>query len=463
MKRRSLFLTPLALAASPAASAAAVSPADEYGVPSPRERFAIKTALTAEKLNTALLPAMRKHGIDMWISMDRENNYEPLHDELGGGYSGVRAAFIFFDNGGDKPEKIFINSHAQSEDSVIGRVYDLKRYYGYTHEGIVPHLKEIVTKRNPKKIGVNISRTLPDADGLTVGLRDLLVETIGPELSKRIVTAELITRDFRTNRTPLETKVYTKLLEWTSRWMTACLLTAVPGKTSSEDISWLLEKRALELGLHGGGSVRTVRKGDLLKTNSGEVALLPGDIISIDGGLQYLGYATDIKRAAYILQPGEKAFPPSLDKAWKDTLKFADLYNAALRPGNVGHKIYENLTAEARKRGYNIAFSDAGGNAASTNEAEIGVYGHSVGTVAHDIGARVAENAPFAFGDRVNFPVVLNEYASVEFHVSTPIPEWGGKTWYARYEENVQVGPNGVVSLIPRQEKMILIPSGGKK
>ena len=88
---------------------------------------------------------------------------------------------------------------------------------------------------------------------------------------------------------------------------------------------------------------------------------------------------------------------------------------------------------------------------------EIGVYGHSVGNNSHDIGARIAQDLPFAYGERVRFPLVEGEFVSVEFHLSTPIPEWNGKTWYSRFEENARLGAQTVEWLIPRQEKLILI------
>src|SRR5262249_33753512 len=102
-----------------------------YGVPNSHERFETLNALVKEKLNTSLLPAMRKHGVDMWIVLDRENNFEPLHGELGGAYSGVRAAFVFFDHGATVPEKIYFGSHEQPANSVIAQTYDEKTYYGY--------------------------------------------------------------------------------------------------------------------------------------------------------------------------------------------------------------------------------------------------------------------------------------------------------------------------------------------
>jgi Xaa-Pro aminopeptidase len=431
-------------------------------VPNSRERFAIENAIVREKLNTALLPAMRKHGIDMWIVLDRENNLEPLHQELGGGYAGVRAAFIFVDSGGATPEKIYYGSHEQPANTVVAQTYDEKKYYGYSREGLTPLLREAVRRRNPKRIGVDTSPTLPDADGLSAGLKEFLVDAIGSDLARRMVSAELLVRDFRSNRTPLETKVFRQLLEWTSQWQTEALSDAhvTPGKTTAEDIAWFLEDRARELGLSGSGTPRVVRRGDLLPLNAPDLSIQPGDIISIDGGMRYLGFETDIKRAAYVLRRGEREPPASIQKAWQDTLKIADLYASRMTPGRIGHQVWEGLMVDTTKLGYAVGYPDAGGRAATTSKAEVGIYGHSVGNVAHDIGARIASDWPFAYGDRVRFPLINGEWVAIEFHVSTPIPEWGGKTWYARFEENAQVGPHGVQWIIPRQEKLLLIGGG---
>ena len=38
----------------------------------------------SEKLDDVLPRAMQAHGINMWIMIDRENNEEPLHDEVEG-------------------------------------------------------------------------------------------------------------------------------------------------------------------------------------------------------------------------------------------------------------------------------------------------------------------------------------------------------------------------------------------
>lgn len=432
---------------------------DLSGIPGARERFGLHNAMVREKLDTALLPAMRAHGIDMWIVLDRENNNEPMHDILGGEFSGVRAAFIFFDAGGYRPERIYFGSHEQPATSVITQTYDVKQYYGYSKEGLTPLLREAVHARKPRKIGVNTSATLPEADGLTVGLRDFLVASLGPDYARRISSAELLVRDFRNARTALETRAYTDLLNWTARWQCEALSGAsvTIGKTTAEDIAWWLEDRALEHGVTGYSTPRVVRKGELLPLNAPDLSIQPGDIISIDGGLKYLAFATDIKRAAYVLGLGETAPPASIVKAWEDTLRFADVYASRMVPGGIGHEIWSGLMQEAEKLGYAIAYPDAGGRAATTSKPEIGVYGHSVGNVAHDIGARIASDLPFAYGERVRFPLVAPEWVSIEFHMSTPIAEWGGQTWYARFEDTAQVTAQGARWMIPRQSKLLLI------
>ena len=434
---------------------------DSYGIPDARGQFEIRRDIVAGKLDTALGPAMRAHGIDLWLVMDRENNYEPLHEDVGGGFSGVRGAYIFHDAGGDRPERAYIGSHEHPGNSVVGQAFDSTLYYGYHPDGITPHLRAHIEARDPQRIGVNISHTLPEADGLTAGLHNYLQDALGPKYAARLVSAELLVRDFRLNRTELETETYRTLVDWSARWMTEALSrkAITPGVTTAEDVSWWLEDRALDLGLTGWATVRVVRRGELLPIHDPDIPLEPGDILSIDGGLHYLHFAVDIKRAAYMLRPGETEMPEDLQQAWRDTTAFGERYASMMIPGTVGHELWSALNSEAQAAGFKSVGPDAGGDAVTTQEPEVGVYGHSVGNVAHDIGARVADNLPFAYGDRVGFALRDREWVSVEFHMSTPIPEWDGNTWYARFEETAQVTPEGAVWLVPFQSELLLIPS----
>ena len=437
---------------------------NDYGVPDVRTQANLKRNIVQKKLNDVLPGAMRTHGIDMWIVIDRENNEDPLHDEIGGRYSGVRGAYIFFDRGSQGIEKLFIGSHEEPSTAIPPHVYDTLTYYGYSKDGLTPIIRKLVHERQPRKIGINQSSTLPEADGLTAGLRDFLSESLGAEYADRFTSAELLVRDFRLHKLPEETAVFTDLVKWTDRWMKDGFSTVVPGKTTAADLFWSMEQHArevrLETGASGSNVARIVRQGEQLPLAS-EHPIEPGDIVSIDSGLKYLGYETDFKRTAYVLRPGETGPPDSIRAAWQTTLGISDIYINEMVPGRLGHEVWAAIVDQVRERGYRVVGPDAGGRAATDVRPEIGVYGHSVGNNSHDIGARVAQDLPFAYGERVRFPLVEGEFVSVEFHLSTPIPEWNGKTWYSRFEENARLGAETVEWLIPRQEELILIRSSG--
>ena len=114
------------------------------------------------------------------------------------------------------------------------RVYDQMIHYGYRPEGLRPYLADAIRTRNPRRIGLNVSPTLPMADGLTASLKSYLDEAIGPEVAAREVSAELLQRDFRATRTKRETAVYRRLVEWTAVWEEEGLSRAsfLPGRGS---------------------------------------------------------------------------------------------------------------------------------------------------------------------------------------------------------------------------------------
>jgi hypothetical protein len=149
------------------------------GIPDERARYLIQCEIVLKKIDALLLPLMRQHQIDMWITLDREYNPDPFADELAG-QGGVRNAHIFFDSG-DRLEKVFIFSHPPRAD-LAPRLYDELIHYGYRPEGLRPYLADAVQKRQPRRIGLNMSPTLPMADGLSVSLKRYLDDAIGPEL-----------------------------------------------------------------------------------------------------------------------------------------------------------------------------------------------------------------------------------------------------------------------------------------
>ena len=232
-----------------------------------------------------------------------------------------------------------------------------------------------------------------------------------------------------------------------------------PGETTALEMAAWFEDRALELGMGSFQTVRVVRGGDLLPRHDPDIAIQPGDIVAVDAGLFYLQFETDLKRTAYVLGPGETEPPESIRNAWAEVIQTSRLYASKMVPGAIGHEIYESIIEETLRDGY-VRDTRTDPSISNTGpEHEISLYGHSLGNDLHDIGARVAQDVPFAFGDRVRFGLVEGEFVAMEFHVGVPIPEWEGKKWSARYEEIAAVGSEGLVELIPFQTELLLIHS----
>ena len=465
MIRRSLLLG-AAVAAAGCAPAGApeeeLRPTEVLDIPDARERARIRKDLITKRLDAVVLPAMRAHDIDMWLTFSREHHVDPILSEIGGGWGGVRNAYIFFDRGEDTPEKIFIGSHSL-RDPTISDAYDVHIFYGYTEAGVRPHLKQVIEERDPQRIGINVSPTLPMADGLTWTLRNFLEETLGATYASRMVSAELVIRDFREMHIPEEIPVFADLCAWTVAWEEEAFSDAVitVGETTIADIHWWMRQRTMELGLINEflPGVRITRDGEGLPINSADHVVMPGDILSVDAGVGYLDYRTDIKRTAYVLRPGETEAPESIRNAFEKALEITDILTSHWKPGAIAHEVWEATMEDVGAMGYQAGQPKTGGNeAVDPRQAEVGVYSHSVGNSTHDIGARVAVDWPFAYGDRVRYPIRAEAWYSVELHVSTPIPEWDGVVLPIRIEENARVLPEGDVEYFaPRQTELLLI------
>jgi len=110
-------------------------------IPKEKERYELKKSIIDRKLNRLLMPVMRSHEIDMWLIMSREFNPDPLLPDVGDCNPGVRSIFAFYDNGSEQIEKIFISSH-QLRKQIVPDIFDQVTYYGYSKEGLEPHLTQ---------------------------------------------------------------------------------------------------------------------------------------------------------------------------------------------------------------------------------------------------------------------------------------------------------------------------------
>ncbi|WP_250847923.1 M24 family metallopeptidase, partial [Escherichia coli] len=59
----------------------------------------------------------------------------------------------------------------------------------------------------------------------------------------------------------------------------------------------------------------------------------PGDLITVDWGVNYLFYYTDMKRMAYVLRPGENAPPAGVQRAYDKAQDIRRMILDVIRPG----------------------------------------------------------------------------------------------------------------------------------
>ena len=80
-----------------------------------REQVALRERWLKTRLDTMLLPMMRRHKVDMWIVTNEEFHADPVVPHIAPPipYEGRRDFFIFTDRGGDKLDRIALVRYAE--------------------------------------------------------------------------------------------------------------------------------------------------------------------------------------------------------------------------------------------------------------------------------------------------------------------------------------------------------------
>jgi hypothetical protein len=387
----------------------------------------------AAKMERYLLPAMREHGIEMWIVMSHENDPDPVLDLFGGyglsGWYGHRNAYVFFDRGaGTVPETTAIGTHLSKH---LERFY--QRLLGYGEEGLAPHLSELVSERDPATIAVNRSRTVSMADGLSASLEQYLIDAIGPKYAERLVSSEPLLIDYVSRRTDAEIAI-----EREASWITYNILrralsneVITPGETSLMDVYWWIveEWKAQGLELNFPPGLDLQRRGlEGRIDDAADPVIEPGDLLHVDFGVKLMGLVTDQQKMAYVLRPGEKAAPEGLLQAFTQSVRLGAILVEELQPGVLGHVVKER--AEERALGEGILAS---------------VYPHTQGNWVHDAGAWVNFDWPERYGQHPREPVRRREFWSIEYSVGYDLESWDGQRISMLREEDAWIDDKGAV------------------
>jgi Xaa-Pro aminopeptidase len=252
----------------------------------------------------------------------------------------------------------------------------------YRAEGIRPHLAAWVPRLGPGPIGIDVSRDISIADGLSSGMRAYLEEAVGAT-ARRFVSAERLVVDLVGSRTPEEVALTEEAVLRSQRVARAALTGehVRAGVTTERDLQATMTRMVEE----GGDQV------EFLSINVGPTrghseptdrVIAPGDLLRIDFGIRHRGFCSDIQRTAYVLGEGESGPPEAIERMWSVNRESFRACLSAIRPGATGLDADTAARAVIERAGYE-GYPHAAGHALGARVHEIGpILGPDWGSIA---------------------------------------------------------------------------------
>ena len=408
-------------------------------------RWRLANQIRLDKFDLILPEVMRENKIDMWIIMNREGNFDPLYSFLGEGYVGHTGYYIFTDTGKPRIERsvLGIEGHLLEES----KAYD---YFGSESE-----LKDFVSKRDPKRIGLNISKDIGGADGLSYSGRQELAEILGSKYEVRFVSAEKLYSDFRSRHVNTELAAFAEAGDYSYRIAEQALSNDVitPGISTLEDVAWWMKEQLFKNNLtssFGMPSVYVTGPSGIEATSSDRI-IQRGDILMLDWGVGYIDYYTDMKRMAYVLKPGEKEVPASIQQAFDQAIKVREIVTSTIKPGVTAQQTMDNVYKALEANGF--LHMKEFNKPSSENKTDVMIGCHSVGDWGHGTGPSIAHFNPV----QLKYTLKPTNLLSIELFAYTSMPEWGGKKLRIPLEDDAVVTERGIEWVYPVNRKVLLI------
>jgi Xaa-Pro aminopeptidase len=402
-----------------------------------------------------LLPGlMDRAGIDLWLIVGREYNEDPVLPTL------LPATWL------SARRRTILVLH-RSDDGVTAAAasrYPVGQFLPAWSPDEDPDapaeaaqwaaVRRMVEQADPRRIGIDVSRTFAHADGLSHSEHGLLVEVLGP-YADRLVPAEDLVIGWLETRLPEEIAALHAHNRLVHRVIDEAYSPAVitVGRTTALDVAWWIRQRFADLGvdpwfqptvgLQRAGVPLADERGTVLPAVPYVVPIEPGDLVHCDVGLSSLGLRTDTQRNGYVLRPGETEPPAGLRSALAAGNRMQDLTTAAFVPGRTGNEVLAAARAAAAAEGL-----------------DGDVYSHPVGYHGHGAGPAIGlwddqTGVPGAGDRRLHLDTVY----ALELCVRVPVPEWGGQLVRLALEQGIALTADGVQYLDRRQTQLIPIVS----
>ncbi len=380
----------------------------------------------------------------MWIIMSREGNFDPLYSDMGEGYVGHNGYYIFTDFGKPRIERAVLG--------IDGYLLEESRAYDYF--GSESELKDFVAKRDPNRIGLNMSKDIGGADGLSYTGRKELAEILGSKYEARFVPAEKLVSDFRSRHVATEIAVFAESGNYSYQFAERALSNEVitPGVTTLEDVAWWMKEQLFKNNLQssfGMPSIYVTGPNGIEATSTDRI-IQRGDILMLDWGVGLMNMYTDMKRMAYVLKEGEKEVPKSIQHAFDQAVKVRNIVSSTIKAGITAQQNMDNVYKALKDGDYSrIEFNKP----AADEKTDVIIGCHSVGDWGHGTGPSIAHFNPV----QLTYVIKPTNLLSIELFAYTPIPEWGGKKLRIPLEDDAIVTTRGVEWVYPVNERVLLI------
>lgn len=402
-----------------------------------------------ERVKNVLPEIMKRSGIDMWVIIAREYNEDPvIKTLLPATWQSARRTTILiaYDPGEGKPLETFGISRYNTGD-IFKTVWNKEAQPDQWQA-----LADIITSKNPKKIGINKSKTFALADGLSSTHYDQLLEVLPKKYQSKVVSAENIAIGWLETRTASEMIVYQNIVRMAHQIIAEGFSEKViqPGITTTDDVVWWYRDRIRALGFttwfHPSVSIQRAdpKSSDQLRSFSerpSQETIIPGDLVHVDFGITYLRLNTDTQQHVYILKPGEKTAPDYLKEAFKKGSRVQDILTGNFIEGRTGNEILKATLDQCKSEGLKgIIYTHP-----------IGYHGHAAGP---SIGLWDQQGGVPGKGD---YPLYKNTAHSIELNARVYIEEWK-KEIRIMLEEDAFFDGKNVRYIDGRQSELMTLP-----
>lgn len=426
--------------------AVALSPEQGRVITSPgavlpeRARVEAVNRMLKDRLENVLPGLMREAGLDMWVIINREYAEDPVYLTLVPEpvFAARRTTMlVFYDRGAD-----------QGVERLTVSRYPFRGFYDAAWEGGEieqqwTRLAEVIRQRNPRRIGINVSRDWAFADGLTHSLHERLISALDPALRDRVVSAENLVIRWVETRTPMELQAYPNIVALARSVIEEAFSEKVitPGVTTTDDVAWYIRQRYAGLGLPIWFMpyVNIQRPGIQCAPETdfcGESGIIQrGDVLHTDVGITYLRLNTDTQEMGYVLKIGESDVPESLKKALAIGNRWQDILTSNFVTGRTGNDILALTRSTSQKEGIS----------STTYTHPLGFFGHAAGPT---IGMWDNQGPTPVQGDWNLRP---NTAYAIEGNVKVPVPEWDGQLVQIKMEQSAVFDGKKVHYLAGRQ------------